>query len=93
VSGMVKNRKLSRAISDLGWRSFRTMLEAKSATYGRDLRVINRWEPTTQKCSCCGEKGGKKELKIREWECLFCGAIHEACAPSSAVEILMLQEI
>lgn len=77
VSGMVKNRKLSRAISDLGWRSFRTMLEAKSAMYGRDLRVISRWEPTSQKCSCCGEKGGKKELKIREWECLFCGAIHD----------------
>jgi putative transposase len=77
VSGMVKNRKLSRAISDLGWRSFRTMLEAKSAMYGRDLRVIDRWEPTSQKCSCCGERGGKKELKIREWECLFCGAIHD----------------
>jgi putative transposase len=77
VSGMVKNRKLSRAISDLGWRSFRTMLESKSAMYGRDLRVISRWEPTSQKCSCCGEKGGKKELKIREWECLFCGVIHD----------------
>jgi putative transposase len=77
VSGMVKNRKLSRAISDLGWRSFRTMLEAKSAMHGRDFRVISRWEPTSQRCSCCGEIGGKKELGIREWECLFCGAIHD----------------
>ena len=77
VSGMVKNRKLSRAISDLGWRSFRTMLEAKSVMYGRDFRVISRWEPTSQRCSSCGEIGGKKELGIREWECLFCGAIHD----------------
>ena len=77
VSGMVKNRKLSRAISDLGWRSFRTMLEAKAEIYGRDFRVIDRWEPTSQKCSCCGEKGGKKELSIREWTCLFCGAEHD----------------
>jgi putative transposase len=77
VSNMVKNRKLSRAISDLGWRSFRTMLEAKSAMYGRDFRVISRWEPTSQRCSCCGEIGGKKELAIREWQCLFCGAIHD----------------
>jgi putative transposase len=77
VSGMVKNRKLSRAISDLGWRSFRTMLDAKSAMYGRDFRVISRWEPTSQRCSCCGEIGGKKELGIREWECLFCGAVHD----------------
>ncbi|HEY9864331.1 MAG TPA: transposase, partial [Candidatus Obscuribacterales bacterium] len=48
VSGMMKNRKLSRAISDLGWRSFRTMLEAKSVMYGRDFRVIDRWIPTSQ---------------------------------------------
>lgn len=77
VSAMVKNRKLSRAISDLGWRSFRTMLEAKAEKYGRDLRVINRSEATSQKCSCCGDSGGKKELDIREWTCLFCNTKHE----------------
>ena len=77
VSGMVKNRKLSRAISDLGWRSFRTMLEAKGEMYGREVRVINRWEATSQNCSCCGFKGGKKELNIREWTCLNCGAVHD----------------
>jgi putative transposase len=77
VSGMVKNRCLSRAISDLGWSSFLTMIEAKSAMYGRDFRVISRWEPTSQRCSCCGEIGGKKELSVREWTCLFCGAIHD----------------
>lgn len=77
VSGMVTHRKLSRAISDLGWRIFRTMLEAKAVIYGRDLRIINRWEPTSQRCSCCGEKGGKKELSVREWECLFCGTTHD----------------
>jgi putative transposase len=77
VSNMVKNRKLSRAISDLGWRSFRTMLIAKGEMYGRNVRVINRWEPTSQVCSCCGEKGGKKELSIREWTCLFCNSIHD----------------
>jgi putative transposase len=74
TSGMLKNRRLSRAISDLGWRSFRTMLEAKSVMYGRDFRVISRWEPTSQRCSCCGEIGGKKELSVREWTCLFCGS-------------------
>ncbi len=42
VSGMVKNRKLSRAISDLGWRQFRTFLEAKAQKYGRDFRIISR---------------------------------------------------
>jgi putative transposase len=77
VSNMVKNRKLSRAISDLGWRSFRTMLEAKSLMYGRNFQVISRWAPTSQRCSCCGEIGGKKALNIREWTCLFCDAVHD----------------
>ncbi|WP_228021181.1 transposase, partial [Microcystis sp. LEGE 08355] len=71
------NRKLSRAISDLGWRSFRDMLSAKSDKYGRDFRIISRWEPTSQRCSCCGNIGGKKALNIREWECLFCGTFHD----------------
>ena len=77
VSGMVKNRKLSRAISDLGWRSFRTMLVAKGEMYGREVKIISRWEATSQVCSCCGFKGGKKELNIREWTCLNCGSIHD----------------
>ncbi|MDJ0727481.1 MAG: RNA-guided endonuclease TnpB family protein [Prochloraceae cyanobacterium] len=77
VSGMVKNRKLSRAISDAGWSRFKTMLTAKSDKYGRDLVVIDRWEATSQKCSCCGFSGGKKELNIREWTCLSCGKIHD----------------
>ena len=88
VSGMLRNRKLSRAISDLGWRSFRTMLEAKAAMYGREFRVINRWEPTTQKCHECGFRGGKKELSVREWTCLNCGAVHDRDI-NAAVNILV----
>ena len=77
VAGLVKNRKLSRAISDLGWRQFRTYLEAKAEKFGRECRVISRWEPTTQRCSCCGKIGGKKDLSVREWQCLFCNAFHD----------------
>jgi putative transposase len=53
------------------------MLEAKSVMYGRDFRVIDRWIPTSQTCSCCGFRGGKKELNIREWTCLNCGQSHD----------------
>ena len=74
---MVKNRRLSRAISDLGWRQFRTMLEAKSTMYGREFIVIDRWTPTSQTCSTCGFNGGKKDLSIRGWECINCGAEHD----------------
>ncbi len=88
VSGMMKNRKLSRAISDLGWRQFRTLLEGKAEKYGRDFRVISRWEPTSQVCSNCGFKGGKLDLQVREWECLNCGAKHDR-DENAAINILV----
>ncbi|WP_204103981.1 MULTISPECIES: RNA-guided endonuclease TnpB family protein [Spirulina sp. CCY15215] len=77
VSGMMKNRKLSRAISDLGWREFRTMLSNKADKYGREFKVIDRWEPTSQTCSSCRQRGGKLDLSIREWTCLWCGETHD----------------
>ncbi len=77
VSGMVKNRKLSRAISLQGWREFRVLSEAKSEKFGREFVVINRWEPTSQICSECGFKWGKLELKVRTVTCLNCGATHD----------------
>jgi putative transposase len=77
VSGMVRNRRLCRAISDLGWRQFRTLCEGKAEKYGREFRIVNRWEPTSQKCSCCGFKGGKLDLSVREWKCANCGTYHD----------------
>ncbi|HLP89953.1 MAG TPA: transposase [Nostocaceae cyanobacterium] len=74
VSGMVKNRKLSRIISLQGWREFRTLCEAKSEKFGRDFRVIDRWQPTSQVCSCCGFRWGKIDLSVRSVLCLNCGA-------------------
>jgi len=77
VSGMVKNRKLARAISLQGWREFRTLCEAKSQKFGRVFHVISRWEPTSQICSECGYKWGKLGLKVRAVQCLNCGAEHD----------------
>lgn len=73
VSGMVKNRKLARAISRQGWAEFRTFCESKSEKYGRDFRVISRWEPTSQVCSDCGFRWGKLDLSVRSVLCLNCG--------------------
>ena len=77
VSGMLKNRKLSRAISLQGWRQFRVFCEGKSLKYGREFVVINRWEPTSQVCSECGYKWGKLDLKVRSVQCINCGATHD----------------
>src|SRR5919199_4487260 len=77
VSGMVKNRNLSRAISQQGWREFRVLVEAKSEKYGREFVVISRWEPTSQFCSDCGYKWGKIDLSVRSVLCLGCGIEHD----------------
>jgi putative transposase len=73
VSGLVKNRKLARAISQQGWYEFRALCEAKAEKFGREFRVISRWESTSQVCSDCGFKWGKLDLSIRSVLCLSCG--------------------
>ncbi len=77
VSGMVKNRRLSRVISLQGWREFRNLCEAKSEKLNRDFRVIDRWQPTSQVCSCCGFRWGKLDLSVRSILCLSCGTEQE----------------
>jgi len=77
VSGMVKNRRLARAISLQGWREFRTLCAEKSEKLGREFCVISRWEPTSQICSECGFQWGKLDLSIRSVQCLNCGAEHD----------------
>jgi putative transposase len=73
VSGMVKNRRLARAISLQGWREFRHLCETKSEKLGRTFQALNRWEPTSQICSDCGYRWGKLDLSIRSTLCLNCG--------------------
>lgn len=88
VAGLVKNRKLSRAISDAGWAKFKTLLAAKCDKYGRDLIIVDRYYPSSQICSCCGESGGKKELDVREWTCLYCNTVHDRdiCAATNLLK-------
>jgi putative transposase len=76
VSSMVKNRKLSRVISEQGWREFRTILEYKCEWYGRELLIVDRWFPSSKTCSCCGAKASFG-LEIRQWTCGACGASHD----------------
>jgi putative transposase len=77
VAGMITNRKLARAISDAGWGECRRMLEYKCAWYGRELRVANRWEPTSKRCSNCGAINRALELSDRFWTCPSCGITHD----------------
>jgi putative transposase len=77
VSGMLKNHKLSKSISDASWSTFVTMLEYKCDWYGKVLVKINRFFPSSKTCSSCGHKEDKMPLKIREWTCPSCGSKHD----------------
>ncbi len=70
VKNMVRNRRVARAISDCGWRTFRAMLEYKAARYGRRVIVIDRWFPSSKMCSACRVCPGRRlGLKVRTWQC------------------------
>ena len=77
VAGMVRNRRLARAISDCGWGEFRRQLAYKCERYGRDLVVIDRWYPSSKTCSACGHQLGELSLGTRQWTCPSCGARHD----------------
>src|SRR5690606_15294762 len=77
VQGMVRNRRLARAISDCGWSEFRRQLEYKCERYGRRLVVIDRWHPTSKTCSACGHLLAELSLSTRHWTCPSCGTRHD----------------
>ena len=78
VKGMLKNRSLSRAISEQGWGQLRSMCEAKALQFeNRTVSIISQWEPTSQTCSDCGFKWGKLDLSVRSILCISCGTQHD----------------
>ena len=77
VKGMVRNRKLARAISDEGWGSFRWMLGYKALLYGTEIVVHGRWFPSSKTCSDCGFVLEKLPLVLRGWDCPACGVVHD----------------
>jgi len=77
VKGMMKNRRLSKAISDVGWSEFARQLKYKAGWYDCQVVQIGRFEPSSKLCSSCGWKHSELELNERSWECESCGAIHD----------------
>jgi putative transposase len=77
VSNMQKNHCLAKSISDASWSEFVRQLEYKSRWYGRDLVGIDRWYPSSKRCSDCGHTVAKMPLNVREWTCPECGMIHD----------------
>ena len=76
VSGMMKNRHLSKAVASQKFYKFRTKLKAKCDENGIELRVVDRWYPSSKICHCCGAV--KKDLKLsdRIYRC-DCGYVED----------------
>ena len=79
VSGMLKNRHLSRAIADMGFYEFRRQLEYKADMRGGLVVVADRWYPSSKLCStpACEYKNQTLSLKDRAWTCPECQVRHQ----------------
>ena len=81
ASAKLVKTKMAKSTLDAGWASLKTMLEYKSHQAGVVFEVVNE-NYTTQTCSCCGvipasSPKGRAGLRIREWVCSGCGAVHD----------------
>jgi putative transposase len=77
IKGMVKNHKLAKAISDVGWGMFVNFLDYKLKLKGGLLVEIDRWFPSSKICSNCLDQIGEIPLDVREWDCPNCGTHHD----------------
>ena len=77
VKGMVKNKRLSKSISDAAWGEFMRQLEYKATWKGKTIIKISKWFPSSQICSNCGTSTGKKPLHVRKFVCPHCNTSHD----------------
>ena len=79
VKGMIKNHKLSRAISDLGFYEFKRQLIYKANMQGKTVKEVDRFYPSSKTCSSCGFVMAKENLTLatRLWTCPNCKASHD----------------
>ncbi|WP_455231558.1 RNA-guided endonuclease TnpB family protein [Geopseudomonas aromaticivorans] len=77
VKNLVRNRRLSKSIADAGWGELVRQLEYKAAWAGRQLVKLDRWFPSSKRCSCCGHTLASLPLKVRDWTCPACGSEHD----------------
>ena len=74
VSGMMKNRNLSKAVASQKFYEFRAKLKAKCDDNGIELRVVDRWYPSSKICHCCGNIQKDLKLSDRVYRCK-CGYV------------------
>ena len=77
VAGMMRNRKLARAVADAGMSGFLMQLEYKCSWYGAQFEKADRWFPSSKLCAQCGWHKADLGLSERKWLCGGCGSVNE----------------
>ncbi|WP_328861033.1 RNA-guided endonuclease InsQ/TnpB family protein [Streptomyces sp. NBC_00306] len=75
--GRQRKARLNQAIKDAAWGELLRQLRYKCAWYGRTLVIVDRFFPSTRRCSSCHTKGPRLDVSVREWTCTNCGAVHD----------------
>lgn len=75
--GRRRKAKLNEAIIDAAWGELLRQLRYKCEWYGRTLVIVDRFFPSTRRCSACHTKGPKLDISVREWTCAECGVVHD----------------
>jgi putative transposase len=70
-------KSVNSIIGDLSWNKFVNMLQYKSDWYGKNLRKIGKFDPSSKMCSQCGCVNHSLTLKDREWKCSNCNTNHD----------------
>jgi putative transposase len=74
---MVRNHNLAKAISDVGWGMFCTMLKYKAQSEGKTYVEIDRFFPSSKTCHVCLNRVDNLTLDVRAWTCKHCGTHHD----------------
>lgn len=77
VSGMLKNHKLAKAIQEVGFYRFKSILVDKAFNNGKQVVFVDRFYPSSKICSVCGYKKHNLKLSDRVWICPHCGDQHD----------------
>ena len=72
VKGLARTR-MAKSLLDANWARIIERIRQLCLQYGRTFRQVDRWYPSSQICSQCGRRDGRKPLDVREWECPQCG--------------------
>ena len=77
IKGMIKNRRLAKAISDASWGEIVRQLKYKAEWYGKHIVQVGRFFPSSQLCGCGFKNSDTKDLSVRVWYCPECKALHD----------------